>query len=225
MPTTTKSNRSRAAAPALPGLEDSVRQAAGKKANKSGGDFERRLDQYHRRTYFPADRAAIDRLSVPTVPAGVRGQPMLRRIAGGSGVDFWGQAMLGGAHRAVCIECKHTSEHLASLPVVIKRRVPDPKKPKGRVVKGAGLDLDQLDYLVHLATRFGVVAVLLWESVDQIGVLPPGHLRKIQADVRPEERVDPRTSTLRKIPRRWFRWLEPGDLDWLSLLDRVAFER
>jgi len=165
-------------------LEPKSQQGA--RAARAGLDFERALEGMHN-VYALTGQATVERMNLPTAPGGVPNYPHLRRVTGGSKVDFWGVVGLvtgfeALAGRAVIIESKSNKEPAASLPISEKR----------------GLHAEQLGYLVRLWEDFRACAIVLWRNGGQVGFVAGPKLGLVQG---------------RNIPEARFSWIE-GE-DWL----------
>lgn len=201
----------------LGGPSPSSRVTGGRKAQKSGTDFEEDLDKGYHAEYFRRGIASLSRHHMPTVPgppSGRPGSPPLRRVIGKAPYDFGG--VLGPASpfpgRAIIIEAKHMSERAKSLAIAHG-------KAKGAKGKRQGIDPDTIYRLATLWRQFHAAVGVVWRNEDTIGVLTPAGILWAEGEL-----LRPTLGTpLMRIDKDRFEWIERRSMDYLpTLLDSIA---
>jgi hypothetical protein len=159
----------------MPRVDDIL---AGARAQADGQQFESTLDRTHA-AYRDYGLARIDRMPVPTAPAGqLRGYRLPRQLYGmlrvltkRQGFDYYGTfgPNAGPRHEfgrwfglSIAMEAKSTAEAHSSLRII------------GKDGKGGGIRIHQLDALADSYLDFGVISVVVWRNgPDRLVLLPP----------------------------------------------------
>lgn len=183
---------------------DPERSLAAARANAAGSLWGQRFNNLHI-TYRHQRRAFIDQHNLPTRPVGgKKGGPrtaggVLRKVIGGAPVDFSGST---AGRIFLAIELKSSSSDKGSLSI-----------------DDRGIRFEQLDEL-NERRLYGQNPVLLWVNDGVVGVLSsPGWVDRV---LQLHAGTHPNYPKRKSIPRDWFVWLAPGDLDWLAVIEKEA---
>lgn len=181
-------------------------QKGGRRAQQIGNLAAKTFGHIHE-GYRIQSRAVIHPANIPTATffltqaerarIGRHVPPVLRQQTGKAPYDYHG-ALRGG--QAVYVELKATAERGTSMPV-----------------SAAGIDMEQIDALLAF-DAIGALVAAVWANglmdlqAGQVGVLLAAGLRDARRMVMAGER--------KSIPADRFTWLEPGDRDWLAVVEK-----